>query len=193
MDADNQSPSHSSVIRTPEKPQALLIPDISQALREVYKVGGLPLALVFIAAVVTFGLVVRDALELSRSLINIVFFLVVASVFLFLALMLIGYFRWRDEVHTKQEEHRLEMEAYYELYNREIESQDKFMLGLVEYATKLMGEGDAERARDVELFTKTLGGVVAQMMEIRARLRPVIEPPEDKISGVQISSVTVKA
>ena len=161
-------------LKVPHKFAPLDIPTITKALKEVYTVGSIPLVLLFVAAVVIFGLLARGVLETLPQLVYLVGFLIACGVIVFLIINWLAYRRWRDEVNTRTENRRLEMDLYLKLSTSNVEIQDKFLLSLLQYTGELAsrpGSTPEGRREEIKYLSDSLGTLVREFVNLRGQLR----------------------
>lgn len=139
------------------------IPSLAKGMKDVFSVGGLPLALLFVVAVVLLALVGQGLFTEAAGLIRTVsVFLAISSVAVFIALTLIGYLRWKTDV-----------EVYRDSYRAELEFQDKFLLALLHYASTVGGAdlSPEGRTKAIAAMAEAVSGIMTQTIAARNRLR----------------------
>jgi hypothetical protein len=171
----------------PHRPQPLDIPSIAKSLNEVYKTGSIPLVLIFIAAVVLFGLLVRGVLQTLPWLVYLLGILIASGIIVFLVLNWLAYRRWRDEVDARLKNRRMEMDFYVRLSSSNSELQNSFLLSLVKYTAELAtreGSTPEGRRTEIKFMAESLGALVKEFVAIRGQLQlPELTsalPPDEK-------------
>lgn len=163
---DSRDPSHApgTPVAAPKVPE-LDLPGLGEAMRDVFKVGGWPLAALFLAAVGLVGLLQAGLFATAVSFVQtLTMVLVLASVVTYLAMTVLGYLQWKTEV-----------EARRSVYEDETQFQDRFMLELIKYAVGLSdtrGESTPEgRMKEIEWLTGSVTALVRGLGEARRDLR----------------------
>jgi hypothetical protein len=161
-------------LTAPHRPQPLDIPSIAKSLNEVYKAGSIPLVLIFIAAVVIFGLLVKGVLQTLPWVVYLLGFLIASGIIVFLVLNWLAYRRWRDEVDTRLKNRRMEMDFYVRLSSSNSELQNSFLLSLVKYTAELAtreGSTPEGRRTEIKFMAESLGALVKEFVAIRGQLQ----------------------
>jgi len=140
-------------------------PELAEAMREVYRTGGFPLAALFIAALLGILAVGLDVLGGAVQFIsNVSILLVYLGVFTFLVLTIIAYLRWKAELNRN-----------LQTFKAETELQDKFVLQVIEYASR-GASGDLtpkQRMDEIESLTRAIAQLVSEVTKARAQLRAI--------------------
>jgi len=150
------------------------IPSIANSLADVYKAGSMPLALIFVAAVVIIVLLLRGALEALPWVTYLVGGLLTVGVLLFVAMSWLAYRQWRDDLNARVENRRMEMDLYVRLSTSNSEIQDKFVLNLLSHVGELAGKTGSTpegRREEVRFLAESLGTLLRDFMTIRNQLR----------------------
>ena len=159
---------------TPPKLGGLDIPSIAESLSDVYKTGSLPLALIFVAAVVIFVLLVKGVIEALPWLTYLVGGLLAAGVFLFTVMSWLAYRQWRDELNARVDRGRMEMDLYLRLSRSNSEMQDKFLLNMLSHVGELAGKPGSTpegRREEIKFLAESLGTLLRDFMTVRSQLR----------------------
>jgi voltage-gated potassium channel Kch len=142
-------------------------PELAKAMCDVFKIGGWPLAALFVVAFVGIAVVVgwgkvTDAAAQFISTMSIL--LVLSSVVTFLVLTIIAYLRWKDELNRN-----------FEIFKVETELLDKFIIQVIQYANQVLREKMTPEGhgKEIESLTKAIGRLVMEVTKARAQLRAV--------------------
>src|SRR5271169_38091 len=152
----------------------LNIPALSKSLKEVYATGGLPLALIFIAAALGLYAVGKGFIQALPSVIYLVGFLVVGAVTVFLIINWIAYRQWRDEVQARTENRRLEMDLYFRLSAANSKSQDELLVTLLKFAGELISKPDSTpegRKKEITALAESIGPLLNQFIAMRGQMK----------------------
>ena len=137
---------------------------------DVFKAGGLPLTLLFVAALVMLGLIAKGVVSQALGFFQTVtVILTISSVVTLLALAGIAYARWRAELDVRRD-----------VYRSETELQDKFILELTQYVLAMAkpGWGPADLKNTLDGITNSMVGLILDVSTARQDLRTsVIVPP----------------
>jgi len=139
------------------------VPSLAKGMKDVYKVGGWPLAALLVVALIALALVGQGLFAQAASLIKTIsLFVAISSVVVLLVLTVLGYLRWKTEVGV-----------YRDSYNAELELQDKFLLSLLQYASTVGGPNalPGDRKALIEAIGPAIGGLMQQMIDVRSKLR----------------------
>jgi hypothetical protein len=150
------------------------LPSLGKSLGEMYKIGSLPLVLVFLAAAVIIGFLWQGVLATLPLITWLIFALLALGVMLFLAINWLGYRHWHDEVKVRLDNRRLEMDLYFKLSTANSESQDQFLLSILKYVGDLGnkdGSSPEGRKLEIKFLTESLGALVNDFVSIRNQLK----------------------
>jgi hypothetical protein len=183
-------------LNVPQQLEPLNLPAISEALREVYKVGSIPLVLIFLAAVALCALLVQGIVQTLPAFTFLIGFLIALGVVVFLFLNWMMYRQWRTEVNTLVENRRLEMDLYLKLWTSNREIQDKFLLSLLKYTGELAGKSDSTpegRKKEIEFLSDSLGKLVREFVDVRNQLQlpqltPLLPKQREAPASTQVNS-----
>ena len=159
-----------------EKPEMLQLPQISKYLIDVYKVGSLPLAILFVATVGFFAALMTSGLiSMTDLVLNLVAFLIGGSILTMFFLTGIAYLEKKGDLKANEETYHLQLNIYKDLYESEKQMQDQFLLSLMEYATQVTSRPDAttdERTLEIRNLTTAVGNLTKEMLQIRTNFQP---------------------
>jgi hypothetical protein len=165
------------------KPAAVDFPSISKPLIEVFRVGGIPLALLFIiTTIIGYLLTARFATEALSTVLLILKWMLAGSFGSFAVLTTLGYLKWREEIKVRLEEHRLNMEEYRERYRTETALQEKFVSLISQHGAAIAAAHPDWAASDIksgiDALAKSVEGILPRMMELRVNMRqlPITAP-----------------
>jgi hypothetical protein len=175
-----------------QKPAPLVVPEIAKPLMDVFKVGGLPLAFLFVAALLLSWLITQQiAAGALSTFLLIVAITLGASFASFVFLVTLGYIKWRQDLKSNIERYRLDMETYKELYRSEITLQENFMLAISNQAAQIASShsewSPSDYEKGVTAFGKAVDTMLPKMMDIRAKMRLSSHP------SLPTPSITVTA
>jgi hypothetical protein len=146
------------------------LPMLSNSLKDVYKAGSMPLALVFLAAIIIVALVIQGVLQTLPAIMYLVGGLVAFGGILFLFMNWFAYRQWREELKAHMENRRMEMDLYLKVSTSRGEIQDRFILGIMAHVNELLkreGGTPEGRAKEVSDLIKSAGTLVKEFETLR--------------------------
>ncbi len=161
---------HSIVRAGPVQAQMSLpdVPTLAKAMGDVFKVGGWPLAALFVVALLILVLIAKGVVSQAVGFFQTVtIILTVSSVVTLFGLAAIAYLRWRAELDLRRD-----------IYRSETELQDKFILQLIQYAMTGNPEWTPTNRKDaIDAITNSMVNLIRGVSTARQELRADVVMP----------------
>jgi hypothetical protein len=153
------------------------VPALAKAMGDVFKVGGWPLAALFVAALLLLFLIGKGLISQAVGFVQTVtIILTISSVVTLLVFTGIAYARWRTELNMR-----------CEVYQSETKLQDKFILELTEYVLNMAkpGWGPADLKNTIEALSTSMVDFIQGVSTARQELRASVIIPPPNAAQVQ--------
>jgi hypothetical protein len=152
---------------------ALDIPSLGKSLADVYKVGSLPLALLFAVLIIAVYLISnRLILDMTKTLGFVIVFFAITSVVIYIILSIFGYLKWREELRTEKDMVLHEQDIKVTIYNRELEFQEQYIKLITDKSIELASQNREAVAIKtiIDTTTAALTQILPDILEMRRKV-----------------------